>query len=306
MARPKFGLRVPVFDLVQPSEGYHGLVSEKDTVVEVQPPIRATPNVCFYRIVNKHHGEAPFIIRLRNEATGEAELIAKRPLNCEKRKNYKFRHHRRFLRRQCGVTEPSYLVGVDEGRLYDEILTLQADDQDCSPKYGDICRYELLTKDQPFSIDSEGVVRNTEPLDYEKSHNHILSVVAYDCGMERSQPVMVTIKVNRCVSPGMERSVRRKPSPSPSPPSWIRPILRPSPFPPSPPPPWILNASFPPPPGYAHPILNTSFPPLPSPSPYALPQPKASSPPPPSPWIRTPHPKYLRPPPSPPPTHSPS
>lgn len=44
--------------------------------------------------------------------------------------------------------EPSYVVGVDEGRLYEEILTLQADDQDCSPKYGDICRYELITRDQ--------------------------------------------------------------------------------------------------------------------------------------------------------------
>lgn len=45
-----------------------------------------------------------------------------------------------------------------------------------------------------------GVIRNTEPLEYEKSHNHILSVVAYDCGMRQSAPVMVTIKVNKpCV-----------------------------------------------------------------------------------------------------------
>lgn len=205
----------PVFDLVRATEGYHGLVSEDDTLVEVQPAIRAAPEVCSFRIVNKHHGEAPFQIRLRDEETGEAELLAKRPLNCEKRKNYKFD----ITAISCqGVesenitvhvkvndvneyapvfVEPSYVVGVDEGRLYDEILTLQADDQDCSPKYGDICRYELLTRDQPFSIDSEGIVRNTSPLDYEKSHNHILSVVAYDCGMKRSQPVMVTIKVNR-------------------------------------------------------------------------------------------------------------
>jgi hypothetical protein len=42
-----------------------------------------------------------------------------------------------------------------------------------------------------------GAIRNTEPLDYERSHNHILSVVAYDCGMKQSVPVMVTIKVNR-------------------------------------------------------------------------------------------------------------
>lgn len=48
--------------------------------------------------------------------------------------------------------EPSYVVGVDEGRLYEEILTLQADDQDCSPKFGDICRYELITKDQVSTV----------------------------------------------------------------------------------------------------------------------------------------------------------
>lgn len=42
-----------------------------------------------------------------------------------------------------------------------------------------------------------GSIRNTEPLDYDRSHNYILSVVAYDCGMKQSAPVMVTIKVNR-------------------------------------------------------------------------------------------------------------
>lgn len=44
---------------------------------------------------------------------------------------------------------------------------------------------------------SLGSIRNTEPLDYDHSHNYILSVVAYDCGMKQSAPVMVTIKVNR-------------------------------------------------------------------------------------------------------------
>lgn len=42
-----------------------------------------------------------------------------------------------------------------------------------------------------------GSIRNTEPLDYDRGHNYILSVVAYDCGMKQSAPVMVTIKVNR-------------------------------------------------------------------------------------------------------------
>lgn len=93
--------------------------------------------------------------------------------------------------------EPSYVRQVDEGRLYEEVVRVEASDRDCTPKFGDVCKYEILTSDQPFTIDSEGVIRNTEPLDYERSHNHILTVVAYDCGMKQSVPVMVTIKVNR-------------------------------------------------------------------------------------------------------------
>lgn len=64
-------------------------MKENETVVEVTPVIRAVgASVCRFRIVNKHHGEAPFEIVLKEE--GEAELRAKRVLNCEKRKNYKF------------------------------------------------------------------------------------------------------------------------------------------------------------------------------------------------------------------------
>lgn len=79
-------------------------------------------------------------------------------------------------------SEPSYVRQVDEGRIYSEIVRVEATDRDCTPKFGDVCKYEILTSDQPFVIDMDGVIRNTEPLDYERSHNHILSVVAYDCG----------------------------------------------------------------------------------------------------------------------------
>lgn len=48
-----------------------------------------------------------------------------------------------------------------------------------------------------FSYNPVGVIRNVEVLDYEKNHNHILQVVAYDCGMKRSEPVLVSVKVNR-------------------------------------------------------------------------------------------------------------
>ncbi|KAL4712539.1 hypothetical protein ACJJTC_007555 [Scirpophaga incertulas] len=208
----------PYLELAEPEEGYHGLIRENETLVEVTPAIRARGPLCSFLILNnKHHGEAPFEIMVIDE--NEARLRVRYPLNCEKRRNYKFDiaavgcdgSYSNTVPVHITVTdvnefEPvfsqsSYVKAVDEGRLYDEILRVDATDKDCTPRYGDVCKYEILTdRSQPFIIDNEGVIRNTEPLDYEKSHNHILSVVAYDCGMLQSAPVMVTIKVNKpCV-----------------------------------------------------------------------------------------------------------
>ncbi|XP_043229306.1 calsyntenin-1-like [Amphibalanus amphitrite] len=208
----------PRLDLVSPSDGYHGLVREDQRLVDVSPPIRAVgAAVCGFRIVNKHHGDVPFEVVSTDASTGEAVIQARRPLSCEKRKSYRFEiaavgcdpgpqvsdnvtvhieveDVNEFAPR---FTERSYILDVDEGRLYDEIVQVAAEDDDCSPKYGDICRYEILSSDQPFVINSQGTIRNTEPLSYEKSHNHILFIVAYDCGMKMSDKVTVTIKVNR-------------------------------------------------------------------------------------------------------------
>lgn len=93
--------------------------------------------------------------------------------------------------------EPSYVIEVDEGRLYQEIIRVEATDKDCTPLFGDVCKYDILTMDQPFAINNEGSIRNTEPLNHNKSHNHILQVIAYDCAMKPSAPVMVNIKVRR-------------------------------------------------------------------------------------------------------------
>ncbi|XP_011309111.1 calsyntenin-1 [Fopius arisanus] len=210
---------VPRLDLDSLESGYHGLVKENETLVEVTPQIRALGGkVCSFRIANKHHGDAPFEIIVKER--GIAQLRALRVLNCEKRRNYKFdiaavacnggqsenatvhitvidvnEYAPQFL-------QPAYVSTVDEGRLYEEVVRVEASDRDCTPKFGDVCKYEILTADQPFVIDNEGAIRNTEPLDYERSHNYILSVVAYDCGMKQSAPAMVTVKVNRVCSPG--------------------------------------------------------------------------------------------------------
>ena len=48
-------------------------------------------------------------------------------------------------------------VQIEEGQLLDHLLQVQAHDQDCSPKYGDVCGYEILQSDQqPFVISKEG------------------------------------------------------------------------------------------------------------------------------------------------------
>lgn len=47
-----------------------------------------------------------------------------------------------------------------------------------------------------------GVIRNTAPLNYSVSHNYILSVVAFDCGHKRSEPLLVTIEVKKACSTG--------------------------------------------------------------------------------------------------------
>ncbi|KOB75605.1 Calsyntenin-1, partial [Operophtera brumata] len=135
----------------------------------------------------------------------EARLRVRYPLNCEKRRNYNVPVHITVTdvnEYAPTFTQAAYVKSVDEGRIYDDILRVEATDKDCTPRYGDVCKYEILT--------DRRVIRNTEPLDYEKSHNHILSVAAYDCGMKQSAPVMVTIKVNKPCRAGWkgERDVR--------------------------------------------------------------------------------------------------
>ncbi|XP_050357036.1 calsyntenin-1 [Nymphalis io] len=208
---------IPYLELAEPDEGYHGLIRENETLVEVTPAIRARGPLCSFLILNnKHHGEAPFEIMVIDE--NEARLRVRYPLNCEKRRNYKFDiaavgcdgSYSNTVPVHITVTDvnefapvfsqAAYVRSVDEGKLYDEIVRVEATDRDCTPRYGDVCKYEISNdgdSSQPFAIDNEGVIRNTEPLEYDKSHNHILSVTAYDCGMMQSAPVMVTIKVNK-------------------------------------------------------------------------------------------------------------
>jgi len=46
--------------------------------------------VCNIEVVNKHHSEVPFEVQITDRINGEAIIEAKRDLNCEKRRSYKF------------------------------------------------------------------------------------------------------------------------------------------------------------------------------------------------------------------------
>lgn len=192
---------------------YHGLIRENETSVEITPLIKVDEEkICNFHIIKKPYHEIPFQIELINNL---GILKARRSLNCEKRKSYHFEIVAVFCDGTHSASasvhivvidvneyaptflEPSYVCEADEGRLYKEIIHVEAIDKDCTPLYGDVCKYEILNKDQPFTIDNEGSITNTEPLSHKVSHNYILSVVAYDCAMKQSSPIMVSIKVRR-------------------------------------------------------------------------------------------------------------
>ncbi|RWS31255.1 Calsyntenin-1-like protein, partial [Leptotrombidium deliense] len=212
-------------------DGYRAVVNENERTVIVTPRIKVVDaRVCSIEVVNKHHGEVPFEVRIVDQENGEAILEAKRELNCEKRRTYKFsiraigcnKLHSQNASVHLTVEDvneyapmfrkESYTVTINEGRLVDPIVQVEAVDHDCSPKYSKICKYEIIAGDKlaaPFEIDGNGNIKNTQPLSWKISHNYILEIVAYDCGMKRSKPVLVNIKVNKVCQVGWKEIPER-------------------------------------------------------------------------------------------------
>ena len=117
-----------------------------------------------YGQLNVRRSEIPFDVRIIDRAKGEALIEARRPLNCEQRRSYKFEIRAlacNGLRSQNASVmltvedvnefspvfrQNSYSASVNEGKLYTSILRLQASDQDCSAKYSEICKFEIIGK----------------------------------------------------------------------------------------------------------------------------------------------------------------
>ena len=61
-------------------------------------------------------------------------------------------------------SEQEYSGQLEEGELSAFILQVEATDNDCSPSFGDVCKYSLSGSDKAFFIDQQGIITNTEPL----------------------------------------------------------------------------------------------------------------------------------------------
>uniref|UniRef100_A0A667WG24 Calsyntenin-1 n=1 Tax=Myripristis murdjan TaxID=586833 RepID=A0A667WG24_9TELE len=215
---------------------YHGIVTENDDKVLLDPPLialdkdaplRYAGEICGFRI---HGQNVPFEAVVLDKSTGEGVIRAKDKLDCELQKEHTFtiqaydcgegpdganmkKSHKATVHIQVNdineyspvFKEKSYKATVIEGKKYDSILKVEAVDADCSFQFSQICNYEIVTPDVPFTIDKDGYIKNTEKLSYGKERMYKLTVTAYDCGKNRaSEDVLVKISVKPTCKPGWQ------------------------------------------------------------------------------------------------------
>nr|XP_056721605.1 calsyntenin-1 isoform X2 [Euleptes europaea] len=215
---------------------YHGIVTENDNTVLLDPPLialdkdaplRFAGEICGFKI---HGQNVPFEAMVVDKSTGEGMIQSKEKLDCELQKDYTFtiqaydcgkgpdganakKSHKATVHIQVNdvneyapvFKEKSYKATVIEGKRYDSILRVEAVDADCSPQFSQICRYEIVTPDIPFAVDKDGYIKNTEKLNYGKEHQYKLTVTAYDCGKKRAaEDVLVKISIKPTCRPGWQ------------------------------------------------------------------------------------------------------
>ncbi|XP_077399352.1 calsyntenin-1 isoform X4 [Vanacampus margaritifer] len=215
---------------------YHGIVTENDDKVLLDPPLialdkdaplRYAGEICGFRI---HGQNVPFEAVVLDKSSGEGIIRAKDKLDCELQKEHTFtiqaydcgegpdganmkKSHKATVHIQVNdlneyspvFKEKSYKATVIEGKKYDSILKVEAVDADCSFQFSQICNYEIVTPDVPFTIDKDGFIKNTEKLNYGREHMYKLTVTAYDCGKNRaSEDVLIKISVKPTCKPSWQ------------------------------------------------------------------------------------------------------
>ncbi|VDN59109.1 unnamed protein product [Dracunculus medinensis] len=215
----------PIIDLGGADE-LVGMLREDRTIVSIVPELNVvsdTGPICHYELSNDSIDIIPFVAEITDEKRGRGEIRVKEGvhLDCSTPQ-----FHLNLVAIRCSdevrsesvplrisirdtndhipeFAQPWFTFDIDEGKIYTEIARLQATDKDCGHPYGQICRYEITNSLDgfPFAIDDQGVLRNTEPLNYTQAKSYILTVVAHDCGMRQSKSTLVTVNVREaCVA----------------------------------------------------------------------------------------------------------
>ncbi|XP_078094819.1 calsyntenin-1 isoform X3 [Mustelus asterias] len=225
---------------------YHGIVTENDISVLLDPPLIALDKdaplryaeryevtftkegeICGFRI---HGQNVPFEAVVVDKTTGEGVIRSKEKMDCELQKEYTFtiqaydcgegpdggnmkKSHKANVHIQVNdineyspvFKEKSYKATIIEGKKYDSILRVEAIDADCSPQFSQICSYEIVTPDVPFTVDKDGYIKKSEKINYSKDRQYKLAVTAYDCGKKRStEDVLVKINIKPTCKPGWQ------------------------------------------------------------------------------------------------------
>ncbi|MGH0122394.1 UNVERIFIED_CONTAM: hypothetical protein FKN15_014825 [Acipenser sinensis] len=234
---------------------YHGIVTENDDKVLLDPPLIALDKDAplryagyplqavvftfaadvfvgssFLAELQIHGQNVPFEAVVLDKTTGEGVIRTKEKLDCELQKEHTFtiqaydcgegpdganmkKSHKANVHIQVNdvneyspvFKEKSYKATVIEGKKYDNILKVEAVDADCSFQFSQICNYEIVTPDVPFTIDKDGYIRNTEKLNHSKERSYKLTVTAYDCGKKRAtDDVLVKINIKPTCKPGWQ------------------------------------------------------------------------------------------------------
>ncbi|XP_047379249.1 calsyntenin-1 isoform X3 [Sciurus carolinensis] len=215
---------------------YHGIVTENDNTVLLDPPLIALDKdaplhfageICGFKI---HGQNVPFDAVVVDKSTGEGVIRSKEKLDCELQKDYTFsiqaydcgkgpdgtgvkKSHKATVHIQVNdvneyapvFKEKSYKATATEGKQLDSLLRVEAVDADCSPQFSQICSYEIVTPDVPFTVDKDGYIKNTEKLSHSKERQYKLTVTAYDCGKRRAaEDALVKISIKPSCTPGWQ------------------------------------------------------------------------------------------------------
>ncbi|XP_072036656.1 calsyntenin-1-like [Amphiura filiformis] len=216
---------------------YHGEVRENSADIVLHPILFARDDdeglngqICDLRIVDETK-DFPFELELLDQATGEGAVRVSNvdKIDCEAGADYTFhvqaydcgKPQRKSHRTQVHIVitdendnaprflKSAYQVTVDEGAILDNIVQVEAVDDDCSPAYSTVCGYEITTPDVPFTVDKAGQISTTEPLSTDYYPSYVFSVVAFDCADKRSSPVLVTVMVQKMCTPGWKGIPKR-------------------------------------------------------------------------------------------------